>query len=214
MLPVASTENIDWAARARVNFAKASVAKSTLRVTSGRITAGPPEIDPRLAVLEIVTEHPRLLAGTFEPCLKTSKINPALDERRGRGIVVKSLIDDGGPLFALAWHLDADLRACPLVLTMARRVLGGEPDPRIVVVRGLAMNLVLELMFWLSAGHREWATTRLSRKEADAATRLGSLEFDVQGNREMEQLVTDYFGARAKVAGKTASGVTRLRVSP
>ncbi len=118
MAEYARVADIDWGKRASMHFDGASGQDSTLSVHNGKVSAGPPTVEKRRATWEVDLAGPRIFASAFRFDVDGVTANRGLRSARGRTVVIRSLIDDGGPFCVVVWHLDASLRVPPLVRSL------------------------------------------------------------------------------------------------
>lgn len=209
-----ATTTAIWGGRAAVAFDGSSAQQSKLSVHSGRVAADPPTVSNRRVAWEVTTAGPRVFAQAFDLNLDATAVNRGLAEERGRAIVVRSKIDDGGAFCALAWHLDSAPTAPILVTTLGIRHLSD--DARLRVARDWAVAIAFDLLFELAAAHRTWVLGRLPGKRAATLTASGppAVHIDVEGQPERIRYLEDLFPGRVSPAKTVPLGVTQLRLTP
>ncbi len=189
---------------------------STLAITNGLVTADPPTVKRRQALWDVgaAPPPPRVYAQAFRFNLDAAAANAGLTAGRGRTVLVRSRLDDGGVSCALVWHLDTDLEQPPLVRTLGVRLPPDSHDERQVLALDGSVHVALDLLLWVAAKHRLWVLSRLPAKDAARAAGLGVVHIDVEGRPDRETYLRGLFGERVATRSKTASGVLLLRLSP
>jgi hypothetical protein len=202
--------HVDWATHIDVQWDAVTRSNSVARIINAQIPAA---AGPVACTLRAAT--PRVFAQTFRFNLNAVKVNAALRDQRGRGLVITSNHEQASapPLAALAWHLPQALIE-PLVITTASPRL--DPEDRLAEARvDLGFVMLVDAVVHIAQEHRAWALGRLAddkRARARAEKALGPVLIDVEGQDELQTYLMRLFGSAAQTAEKAGNSVTRLRI--
>jgi len=205
-----------WDACASITFDASSAHNSKLKVHSGTVSADPPTVPRRRATWDVDLGPPRVLAQAFRFNLDANAVNSALTAGRGRGIVVRSLVDDAGPLCALTWHLDADRTLPILIRTFGVRLLPGDPGevPAATALIDGAVAVAIDLLRWVAEKHRAWGLETLPPKIAAALrTQPVQILVNVGGRPAQAAYLDGLFAGRTTPHVVVPSGKTVLRIT-
>jgi len=205
-----------WDKCALVAFDTSSAQNSKLTVHSGTVSADRPAVPKRRATWYVDLGTPRVFARAFRFNLDADAVNSALTAGRGRGIVVRSLVDDAGPLCALTWHLDADRTRPILIRTFGVRLLPddlGKVPAATALIDGAAA-VAIELLLWVAKEHRAWGLETLDPKRAASlGTQPIQILVNVGGRPEQETYLNGLFAGRTTPHVVVPSGTTVLRIT-
>jgi len=221
-LPVDSVEcghvltDTDWRKRIQIKWDAVDETKSTVRMDTV-VPADPPLVTSRRGRWRLTTTGTqRVFREAYQFDLLSPKVNDAIREQRGRGILVKDVRDAQSlpPLAAAAWHLSRDLTEPPLVTALAPRVY--PQDQTVIAEIDFAVVLLLDTLLYVAAEHRRWALGRLAtagKQRERAEARLGVVLVDVQHRGALHQYLSERLPGHVAVHAQVPSGVARVRVS-
>lgn len=207
---------IDWSQRAQITWDETDETNSMVRIDTV-IPADPPHVATRRALWRVrTTTDRRIFRDAYQFGLLAHKVNDAIRERRGRGVVVEDIRDNSvPPLAAAAWHLSRELTEPPLVTALAPRTYSA--DASLVPTIDFAVVLLLDALLHIAGEHRQWALRRLvtaGKKRKRAEERLGVVCVDVQHRPELHRYLTELLPGRVSVTAQVPSGVVHVRIRP